>query len=180
MTSSQGRKQHHFFKNWAIEHWDLVDRLARRRFVEESLGEEAALYVMNLLDKDDWQIMRGYRGRARLTTYFSAVVYNLLEDFSRKKFGRVRPPSWLRKLGGIWLLLYRFMCLERYNYSEATSLAADRYRHLRQNQIEQMADRILAEIPDCGKVQFSEVSLNEERHGGVSAHPSSQEVAVQR
>jgi RNA polymerase sigma factor (sigma-70 family) len=180
VRSSQKPHQQHFFKNWVLEHWDLVDRLAQRRFVSESLSEEAGLYVMNRLAQDDWHLLRGHRGSARLKTYFSAVVYNLLEDFARKKFGRVRPPSWIRKLGGIWLLLYRFMCLERYEYAEATSLAADRYGHLRQNQIEQMADRILAEIPGCGKVQFSEVSLNEEHHGGVSAQPSTQEIAEKK
>ncbi len=146
MTGSQIEQQQ-FYKQWAIEHWGLVDRLARRRFSSETLSEEAALYVMSRLETNDWELLRSYRGSARLKSYFSAVVYNLLEDFSRKKFGRVRPPGWLKRLGGAWLLLYQLLCLERYNYGEATSLAVDRYQHLDQERIDLMADRILGEIP---------------------------------
>ena len=163
MFGSQEQKQHHYFKRWVVEHWELVDRLALRRFVGEPLSQEAALFVMDRLEKDDWELLRCYRGNARLQSYFSSVVYNLLEDFARRKFGRVRPPLWLKKLGGIWLLLYRLLCLERFSIAEAAHLAADRYQHLDRDQIELMADRILGEIPTCGKTQYQEVSLDEQR-----------------
>lgn len=180
VTGSQEQKQHQYFKRWVVEHWGLVDRLAQRRFASESLSQEAALFVMDRLEKDDWQLLRGYRGSARLKTYFSTAVYNLLEDFARNKFGRVRPPSWLKKLGGIWLLLYRMMCLERFTFSEAVHLAADRYQHLGRDQIELMAERILGEIPNCGKAQHQEVSLDEQQHGAVSAPGSGQEIAEEK
>lgn len=180
VTNEGKQKQHHFMKQWVVEHWELVDRLARRRFVHESLSEEAGLYVVKKLEQDDWRQLRNFRGSASLRTYFSSVVYNLLEDFAREKFGRVRPPLWLRRLGGIWLLLYKLMCLERYDYSEATNLAADRYQHLDQDQIDRAADRILGEIPNCGKIQYSEVALDEQLSSGVSVQASSQEIAEQR
>ena len=179
MTGSQ-TQQHDYYKRWALENWELVDRLARRRFTGEPLSEEAALYVMNRLKNNDWELLRSYRGSARLKTYFSSVVYNLLEDFARKKFGRVRPPGWLKKLGGAWLLLYQLLCLERYNSTEATSFAADRYQHLGRDQLDLMAERILGEIPTCGKTQYQEVSLDEQRYGTGSAHVSSEEVAEER
>lgn len=180
MTVEKERKEQSYFKKWVLEHWDLVDRLARRRFVREVLSEEAALYVMNRLERNGWELLRSHRGNARLKTYFSSVVYNLLEDFARQRFGRVRPPLWLRKLGGIWLLLYRLMCLERFSYSDATNLAADRYQRLRLNQIEVMADRILGEIPTCGKTQYREESLDEQGHGGASTNVSSQEITEEK
>ena len=179
MTADQ-RFDQHFFRNWVLDHWELIDRLARRRFSVETLSEEAALFVMNRLEKDEWELLRSYRGSARLKTYFSSVVYNLLEDFARERFGRVRPPLWLRKLGGIWLLLYRLMCLERYSYSEATNLAADRYQRFRFGQIELMADRILGEIPDCGKAQYREQSLDEHGHGRYSGLASSKNIVEAR
>ena len=108
------------------------------------------------------------------------MVYNLLEDFARNKFGRVRPPLWLKKLGGVWLLLYRLMCLERFTFSEAAHLAADRYLHLGRDQIELMAERILGEIPNCGKAQHQEVSLDEQHHEAVSVHGSSYEVVEEQ
>jgi DNA-directed RNA polymerase specialized sigma24 family protein len=180
VRDNREQKTHLYFQKWAVEHWELVDRLAQRRFVSESLGQEAALFVMERLEKDEWKLLRGYRGSARLKTYFCAVVYNLLEDFARNKFGRVRPPLWLKKLGGIWLLLYRFMCLERVTFSEAVHLAADRYHQVSLDQVELMAERILGEIPTCGKTQYQEVALDEQLHGAASAQGSSQEVAEER
>lgn len=180
MRGSREQKTHLYLKKWAVEHWELVDRLAQRRFASESLSQEAALFVMERLEKDEWKLLRGYRGRARMKTYFCSVVYNLLEDFGRSKFGRVRPPLWLSKLGGIWLLLYRLLCLERFSFSEAAHLAADRYHQFNQEQVELMAERILGEIPTCGKTQYQEVSLDEQLHGAVSAHGSSQEVAEEK
>jgi len=174
------RYDQHFFRNWVLDHWELIDRLARRRFSGDTLSEEAALFVMNRLEKDEWGLLRNFRGTARLKTYFSSVVYNLLEDFARDRFGRVRPPLWLRKLGGIWLLLYRLMCLERYSYSEATNLAADRYQQLHLRQIEVMADRILGEIPNCGKAQYREQSLDEHGYGKLSGNTSSQDIAEEK
>ena len=182
--SADQRYDQHFFRNWVLEHWELLDRLARRRFSLETLSEEAALFVMNRLERDDWGLLRNYRGSARLKTYFSSVVYNLLEDFARERFGRVRPPLWLRKLGGIWLLLYRLMCLERYSYSEATNLAVDRYQQFHLSQIEVMADRILGEIPNCGKTQYREQSLDEHGYGKLSdkrtSHNSAEEKEGER
>lgn len=156
MKATIKKEQSEFFRNWALEHWDLVNRLAQRRFSDDVLAEEAALYVLEQLSRDNWSCLSGYRGRARLKTFFSTVVYNQLEDFARKRFGRVRPPQWLKKLGGIWLLLYRLLCHERYSFTDALYLAADRHRHLPEDRIEQMAERILGEIPSCGKTQLSE------------------------
>lgn len=152
----------HYFKSWSLSNWELVDRLARRRFTDEVLSEEAALYVLERLEKDDWSLLRQYRGKARLKTYFSSVVYNLLEDFARNRFGRVRPPLWLRKLGGVWLWLYQVLCLERSPYLEATNRAADRYGHLDLDKIERIADAILAALPSCGKHQYLEEPLAEQ------------------
>lgn len=169
----QGGQQ--FFKNWALSNWGLVDRLARNRFKDEVLSEEAALYVLERLEQGEWSLLRKYRGKARLKTYFSSVVYNLLEDFARVRFGRVRPPLWLRKLGGIWLSLYRMLCLERYPYSEATNRAADRYEHLDLDQIERVADSILAALPSCGTHQYLEEPLDEQGPGQPSNPASVQD-----
>lgn len=153
---------------WALKHWDLVNRLAGRRFGDDIMAEEAALYVMEMLEKDDWAALRSHRGGTRLKTFFASVVYNLLEDFSRKRFGRVRPPLWLNKLGGVWLLLYRLLCLERLSYLEATSRAAERFQHVSTGQVESAADRILGEIVSCGSAQFQQEQLKEDRHAGTS------------
>jgi len=163
------RRDKDFVQRWALNHWDLVNRLADRRFSDDIVAEEAALYVMEMLEKDDWLVLRNHRGSARLETYFASVVYNLLEDFSRKRFGRVRPPLWLKKLGGIWLVLYRLLCLERLSYLEATSRAAERFSNLSDAQVESIADRILGEIVSCGSAQYRQESLDDGVFGEVSS-----------
>ncbi len=178
--SAKEQQDQNFFRRWVVNHWELVNRLARRRFSDEVLAEEAALYVMEVLEKDDWRLLGNYRGSARLKTYFSSVVYNLLEDFARNRFGRVRPPLWLKKLGGIWLTLYRLLCLERFSYLEATSQAADRYKQLRLDQIEKMADRILGEIASCGASQYLQVPVDEHGHDGRSSPPTTQNIVEEK
>ncbi len=166
MADRVDKRDEDFLRRWVLNHWDLVNRLAGRRFNDAITAEEAALYVMEMLAKNDWAVLRNHRGSARLKTFFASVVYNLLEDFSRKRFGRVRPPLWLKKLGGIWLLLYQLLCLERLSYLEATGRAAERFERFSDGQIESMADRILAEIVTCGSPQSQQEQLNEDLHGG--------------
>lgn len=176
-----GKEQHgkNFLRHWLTGHWDLINRLAEKRFSDQLLAEEAALYVIDMLEKDDCRILSNYRGAAKLQTYFSVLVYNLLEDFSRKRFGRVRPPPWLKQLGGVWLMLYRLLCLERFSYLEATGQAADRYRHLPSGQIENIADRILGQIPSCGSPQYLQESFDNHGQYGT-AHVSAEKVIEEK
>lgn len=161
MNSGKDQQIHEFFRNWSLKHWDLVNRLARQRFLDETLAEEAALWVLEQFEAQGWKKLAEYRGSASLKTYFSSVVYNRLEDFSRKRFGRVRPPQWLKKLGGVWLYLYRLLCLERYSYGDAIYRTADQYPLYKTDQIEEAADRILGAIPTCGQMQGQEVELSD-------------------
>lgn len=154
-------QQYEFFRTWSLKHWDLVNRLARRRFADEVMAEEAALWVLDRLEAQRWRKLAEYRGGAGLKTYFSSVVYNLLEDFSRQRFGRTRPPLWLKKLGGIWVYLYRLLCLERHSYDDAVHHARDRYPQLQARQIEPLADQILGAIPSCGQNRGQDVELSE-------------------
>lgn len=161
LNSGKDQQQHDFFRNWSLKHWDLLNRLARRRFPDETLAEEAALWVLERFEAEAWQKLADYRGGASLRTYFSSVVYNRLEDFARKRYGRVRPPQWLKKLGGIWLYLYRLLCLERYAYADAIYRTADRYPQFKTDQIEPAADQILGAIPTCGQMQGQEVEFSD-------------------
>ncbi len=136
-------------------HLGLLDRLASRRFADPVLAEEAVVYALEKLQDGDGERLAGFSGRAKFSTYLGSVTYRLFEDFSRSKFGRVRPPSWLAKLGGWWLVLYRFLCLERLSLPDALnrfeSCEADK-----SFDADEAASRILSEISDCGKYQGKE------------------------
>ena len=150
------------WKEKAMSHWGLINRLASRRFARDVVAEEAALFVINRLEDNDWQRLKSYSGKASLTTYLSTLTFRLLEDFARKKFGRLRPPLWIRNLGGIWELLFKFLCMERLPVQEAVEHVRERIPEEALEVLEDSAWTIRAQVADCGGHQAREVSLDEE------------------
>ncbi len=148
------------YKDAILAQWSLINTMAVRRF-SDPLAEEAALYVLEKLQDDDCRRLRAHDGRASLPTFIGIVTSRLLEDFARKKFGRLRPPVWLRKLGGTWLLLYDFLCRQRLTSADAVEMALERTTAERKR-LEEAARTILARITDCGRHQALEVELSEE------------------
>lgn len=139
----------------------LIDRLARRRFGETALAEEGAMYVLEHLQADDCRRLHSFTGRSKFSTYLRAVVLRLLEDFSRRRFGRIRPPSWIADLGGIWLVMFELLCLQRLNVGDAVQTALGMKRAGREQDIEKTAWTILERIVDCGRHQGLEVDFDE-------------------
>lgn len=90
-----------------------LDHLARTRFGQPGLAEEASTYVIDRLSEDDWARCRTYSGQARAETFAQVLAVNLLEEFARKRFGRPRPPTWLQREGELWVRLWKMVCLER-------------------------------------------------------------------
>jgi RNA polymerase sigma factor (sigma-70 family) len=150
-------------KEQILEHWELLNRLAARRFGDRPLAEEAALYVMNQLLEHDGQRLRSYNGRSSYAAFVASVSWRLLEDFSRKRFGRRRPPLWIRNLGGIWLRLYSMLCLERLDITEAVAVVAQSTGDSPGNDPEEAAWIIRQQVIDCGGHQGLEVALDEEQ-----------------
>ncbi|WP_228854989.1 RNA polymerase sigma factor [Desulfomarina profundi] len=88
------------WKTQTLAHWEQINRMAVRRFGDTVLAEEAALSVMERLEEDNWKRVRAYCGKATFSTYLQVLTGRILEDFARSRFGRVRPPSWVKVLGG--------------------------------------------------------------------------------
>lgn len=135
-----------------LEHWDLLDKLARSRFPDNSLADEALLYVEQKLADDDWRRVRAFKGDASFATFLCFVARRLLEDFCRHRFGRMRPPGWLVACGPLWERIYRLLCLERNTvddtvHSIQTSFPGD----LTNAAVEEAIEAVLSRIPDCGK-----------------------------
>jgi DNA-directed RNA polymerase specialized sigma24 family protein len=154
------------WKKKALAHWDLINRLAVRRFGTVPLAEEAALFVMDSLAADSWKRLQAHSGKGSFKSYLASLSWRLLEDFSRKRFGRVRPPLWIKKLGGIWSLLFSLLCLERFSVSDAVESVSCRYPANEKSGIEDAALSLLGRIPQCGKNQGLESSLEEKEVAG--------------
>jgi RNA polymerase sigma factor (sigma-70 family) len=153
-------------KEQIMEHWALLNRLAARRFGDRPLAEEAALYVMNQLLENDGQRLRSYSGNSSYSAFVASVSWRLLEDFSRKRFGRRRAPLWIRNLGGVWLRLYSMLCLERLDISQAVAVVTQSTTHSPETDAEEAAWIIRQQVIDCGGHQALEVALNEEQPAG--------------
>ncbi len=137
------------------DHLGLVDRLAARRFADPVLADEAVVYVLEKLQAPGANQLQGFSGRAQFSTYLGSVVRRLFEDFSRSKFGRLRPPAWIARLGGRWLLLYRLLCMERLSLVEALS-TLENHQAVQGFDDEEAACQILSEVTDCGKLRGDE------------------------
>ncbi len=133
-----------------------------RRFGRGPLAEEAALAVIDGLEADDWQRVRAFQGRASFSSFIMTLTARLLEDFARKRFGRVRPPLWVQTFGGIWPKLFQALCLERLPVTEAVEVVHQRQTLAEKNAIETAAYQLLARIPDCGMARGLEVAYEEE------------------
>lgn len=92
---------------------ERLEQRASRRFPDPATAEEAVTWVLERLSADDWARCRRYSGRAQPTTWLYSLSANLLEEFSRARFGRVRPPQWLVDQGTLWLELWQQLCLDR-------------------------------------------------------------------
>lgn len=90
-----------------------IDRLALKRFGQQGLAEEAASHVIAGLSANDWAACRHYQGRAQPRTFLLSLAVHLLEEFARQRFGRPRPPEWLKREGDLWVKVWVKICLER-------------------------------------------------------------------
>jgi len=150
------------WKEKTLSHWETINRMAVRRFGEGVLAEEAALAVIDDLKADDWHRLRAYNQKAAFATFIRALAARLLEDFARRRFGRVRPPLWVKTLGGIWPKLFIALCLERLPVGDAVEVVLQRQSSTGKKEIDEAAYQLLARIPDCGKQQGLEVPFEEE------------------
>jgi len=135
----------------------LIEKLAERRFSSYVLADEAATYVLERLSENNWQICAQFKGNSQPKTYLHTLIVNLLEEFSRKRFGRPRPPAWLKRQGQLWVNLWKELCLERQSLPELVH----RYEQSGLYQgawVRQVGKVIKARIPRCGEFRFNEVS----------------------
>ena len=126
-----------------------LDLLALKRFGQQGLAEEASAYVLEKISDDDWAICQRYSGKAKPQTYLHTLTNNLLEEFSRKRFGRPRPPQWLQREGTIWIRLWKMLCLERQSHpSIVDQLISTGQRSA--EFIHETIRTIKSRIPHCG------------------------------
>lgn len=137
-----------------------LDKLAARRFGAGGLAEEATTHVIDYLARDDWAKCQAFQGKSKPTTFLYTLASNAIEEFSRKRFGRPRPPSWLQDLGEMWVKLWRSLCLER----QLLPALIDRFSQQRFREaedVEQAARVIKARLPNCGQGSMDNLAVDD-------------------
>lgn len=150
-------------KNDVLSYIPLIDKLAEKRFPNSTLAVKASMYVLSKLEDNNWKRIRDFKGQSKFSTFLSTTTRRLLEDFSRKEFKRVRPPSWLKKLGGIWLEIFRYLCLDRYTVPETVESMVISVPTRSREKIEEAAQTILLEIHDCGSYHGAEFETEDDK-----------------
>ncbi|WP_373089708.1 hypothetical protein [Zhongshania sp.] len=153
MASNQG-------PNWRLiilssEFLHRLEWLSAKRFPQPSLAEAAVNEVISRLSENNWHRLQAFTGKALPETYAHTVSARLLEDYARERFGRPRPPKWLKDNGAIWVHIWQMLCLER-QWPDLIigRLESDHEPGFVQNVI----GTVRARIPRCGEPGYCEVA----------------------
>jgi hypothetical protein len=188
-TSTVPADDNSYWREQVFQHWELIENSSQTRFHNDATAIEASQYVIDKLEADDWRRVRQYNGRARFSSFISIIISRLLEDFSRKKFGRIRPPRWLEALGRQYLRTFQALCQARLSIHEAIEqLCRDMKSPVCEENVEEAAAVILARLPHCGQYVGEPIptdmeSLNEtfyKIHAWQHLSPESYLCAVER
>lgn len=149
--------------DWSKFYWDpefqwttALQKIAMKRFRDETLALEAFGYAEELLTADNFRRLRETPLQSTAKGLLVTAFSNEFENFARKKFGRARPPVWLVRAGDLHVRIFTYLCLER----QLVPSIVDRLsveRGLARQQLEDIIRRIKASIPDCGKSQAGPV-----------------------
>ncbi|MCP4353957.1 MAG: sigma-70 family RNA polymerase sigma factor [Desulfobacterales bacterium] len=148
-----------YWKKQIHNHWNFLNNLALKRFSDANTADEAMLYVIEKLEENNWERVRKWKKKSSLKTYLSTVAWNLMEDFSRSKFRRQRPPKKISNRGNLYEEIYHRLCLERMSPGEIIQSLAVK-KNTNPAIIEEAIAVILAEVPDYGKHTDISISID--------------------
>jgi hypothetical protein len=98
-------------KNLVFQHWQYLNQLAKKRFSQDNqLAEQAIDYVLEQLEKNQWQRVCQYQGKG-FTAFITVTTNRLLIDFARKVGETPYIPQWIQQAEPAWkqvfLLLHK-------------------------------------------------------------------------
>jgi len=151
-------------KRKVLEHWQRLDTLARRRFPRnENLAHEGLLYVMDRLEAESWRRVCAWQGLGQFISFLTTLAARLLTDFTRVRFGHLRPPQWLdQKHDPLWDTAYRLLAVEYYAGHEAVEWLLGRYPERERWFIEEVVSTIR------GKCRIESQSVESALHGNMN------------
>lgn len=108
---------------WLQEHFDQVrlvaTRVARRHRVPAQDRDEMLSQLWTHLTRDDYRVLRAYRGASHVHTYIAVVTERLLLDWRTARWGKWRPSAEARRRGARAMLFERLVCRDGHSEDEA-------------------------------------------------------------
>lgn len=91
-----------------------LEKIAHKRFPDDQqLADQAFNEALATLSANNWQILKAYQGKSSPKGYLIVTFRNTIEDYARKRFGRLRPPEDVKRKGAVWLEIYNRLVLEK-------------------------------------------------------------------
>jgi len=151
----------HFLFNPEHDWLARFDLMARKRMSKIELADDAVNQIIKQFSDNNWSALGDINQQKSPGAYLTTLFRNRLEDLARQKFGRPRAPQWLKNLGGIWMTVYKRLCLERQT-KQAIVFALDNEH----NDIAAIITTIKSKHPKCGSSDCQEISLegHQEQH----------------
>ena len=94
---------------------------------QDNEADELLNEVLDHLKAQDFRVLREFKGKAKLTTYLTSVIANLVVDLVRKKRGRSRVKDRAQELGEAAVRLYEAVYLAGHSLAEAHELLRTNY-----------------------------------------------------
>ncbi len=146
-------------KDLVFDHWNFLASLARKRFPNDSdMGDQALSYVLDKLEDQEWQRVRGWDGCGSFATFVAVLASRLMTDFVRSRFGYHRPPAWLQeKKEAVWQKAYKLYAIDKYERREAIEVLGSNTPELNRSAIEEIVNTVYSR---CTKqARFSEGNI---------------------
>lgn len=117
--------QPHRYQEMINRHFHMIERLSFRAVRKqlrksgapdnpvniENEALELSNRVLDTLQKDDYQVLKRFKGESKLSTYITTIVARQAVDLVRKKLGRNRQKERAAVFGEVGLLVYERMIM---------------------------------------------------------------------
>ena len=128
-TSLPSLKEKADYARLIVDHLPYIEKQCRRAAdspgrgrSEVDIDNESDLLlteVLGHLKADGYKVLRNFRGSAKLTTYLTTVISNLVIDSIRARKGRSRASERAKNLGSVAEILYKLVYELGYTLSDA-------------------------------------------------------------
>ncbi len=109
----------------------------------ENRSLELSNVVLDTLRKEDFKILKNFNGRAKITTYLTAIISRKFVDIIRGKMGRSREKDRAKEYGDLGLRIYKSVFIEKNSIREFYNIVThENEKKITLNKIEEIVDKI--------------------------------------